>query len=237
MKRFYIILVILLGFAGCKTQSNSESEATPQKELNSIYEPVEIGFYEVYQLPDQDPVQFLRNVVSVDDFIPRFNLDTENYPKNVLGITVDEKNKIQILKELLLTDSLTLNSKLIWSKRKQFNLSRNEEAYHLYMLKKDSKYISNADIKSAKATKNPMAEDYMVELTFNTLGTKKWSLMTKKAADDNNSYIAIVANDEVYFCAYVVSQLDFPEFPLYDFESLEEAHKMAKGIMKKVDSK
>lgn len=233
---FLFALIISIMF-GCKSQIKELGQNEALGDSKTTFEPVEIGFYEVYRLQDKTLLQFLRNIKEVDQFIPIFNLDYGNYPQNVVGITESDSNKTQILEQLLLTDSISSNSKLVWSKRKQFNMRTNEEAFHLYMLKKDSRNISNSDIKSAEAKKNPYGEDYIIDILFNEIGTKKWSNMTKKAYEDDRNYIAIMLNEEVYYCPYVMGQLDYPNFSLNEFRILEEANKLAKGIMKKVDNK
>jgi len=240
MKLHIVLLItsIFIGLSSCKTnvkQQDKSNNLLSSSELT--YEQAEIGFYVVYRLQDEISLQFLRNVKAVEQFTPVFNLDIGNYSQNIFGITEEENNKIQILNKLLSTDSLSSNSKLVWSKRKQFNIRTNEEVFHLYMLKKNSKMIANSDIQSAIAKKNPYGEDYIVEIIFSTLGTQKWSNMTKKAYEDDENYIAIVINEEVYSCPYMMGQLDSPYFFLNEFENLEEATRVAKGIMKKVDNK
>ena len=225
----------LLTLLSCEAQVISLDENESANDLELVDESLEIGIYETYRLHNEDFLRVLRNIKVVDEFIPIFRLDFGSYPENVVGITEDESSKSRILEQLLLSDSIPPNSNLVWSKRREYNMQTDEEAYHLYMLKNDSRIITNTDIKSAKSEENPFGDDFTVDIILTDAGTQKWSEGTKEVYENNRGYIAILIDGEAYSSPRVMGPLNSSYISFGGFATRGEAEKIAQGIMRKDD--
>jgi hypothetical protein len=232
----FVCLAIPYFFVGCGLLNDNKKGLQSNKEgvseINDSESSSIVSFHEVYRLSDKKLIQVLKAIPEIDGFIPIYVLDYQNYPQNVAGVTDREENKKRIMDELTKIDSILENSFFCWSKKKQQNRITNEELYHLYLLKKldEESRIENDEISKAEVAFNEFANEPEIRIRFNKSGAAKWSKMTEKAALDNNGFIAIVVDSEVYSCPYMVTPIYSGEVAFFGFDDKYEAEKIVGRI-------
>ena len=209
----YLILIFVL-VAGCNSQRKNieASNEKPSENKSSQINRARITFSEVFRIPDIETLQFFRNLTPIKKFTPFTELDMGSYQRNILGVTTEEESKSHILSQLNKIDSLSQNAILTWSKYKEVNNQTGEEAYYLYMLKKTDLNLGDINIEKIEYRKSAYLEEYEILGEFDQIGTEKWIELTKKAYEDNNNYVAVVINNEVYSCPYVAAPLESGHF-------------------------
>lgn len=235
-KRF-IWVGILFFLIGCEISKDDKKELQSTKEVSDKigYENNEvISFHEVYKPSDEKLIRVLESIPEIDGFIPTINsLDFQNFLQNgIVGVTDKEEKKQGIISELSKMKSIPENSFFCWSKKKQENGIPDEGYYYLYLLKnidKGSK-IENDEIMKAEVQFNKYVNESEISIKFNESGTKKWSKMTEKAAMNNNDFIAMVIDFEVYSCPSVMTPINSGEVLILGFDSKYEAAKIVERI-------
>lgn len=239
----FIWVAILCFLVGCGISKDNKKELQSTKEVSEKigHENNEvISFYEVYRLSDEKLIHVLESIPEIDGFIPISGLDYQNYQQNVVGVTDKEEKKQEIMGRLMKMVSIPENSFFCWSKRKQENGIDNESFYYLYLLKiidKELK-IENDEIKNAEVLLNKYSNEPELRIKFNESGTGKWSKMTQKAASNNNDFIAMVIDSEVYSCPSVMTPIHSGTTSILGFNNKNEAEKIVGRIeaMKNIKS-
>ncbi len=83
--------------------------------------------------------------------------------------------------------------------------------------------LTGANLVDAQAAPDPQTMDVMISLEFDREGSKIWTNMTEKAAQDNNREIAFVLNDQVITTPMVMNAITEGKSAITGAFTLEEA--------------
>lgn len=230
-------LWVLFLIVGCGFSTQKQAETISE---NFNFRPAQanievtavVSFHEVYRSYDEVFWNTVEIIPKIDGFIPIYELDFQNYPPNVVGVTDNEEKKKSIIKELMKIDSIPENSFFCWSKNKIENLRTNETFYQLYLLKevREELRILNSEIRTSEVQFHQQANQYIIYIKFNESGTEKWTKLTKRAAFNANDFIAIVIDSQVYSIPMVMDPIYSGESMIFGFDSEKEATKMVERI-------
>ncbi len=129
---------------------------------------------------------------------------TIQYPFAVMGVA--NRNKIRSITEMLenpqVRSLFPQDVKFMWSSKAILDADGIQtDEYELYAIKtkrgSDEAPLQGDRITNATSSPDPMTNEVAVTLRMDNLGSKIWSEMTTKAAQDNNREIAIALDDEV----------------------------------------
>lgn len=224
------VFSILLG-CGVSKQSDNEDQISSKIDETPSDDSTVISFHEVYKLADEKLLQVVESIPEIEGFTPIYALNYQYYPHTVIGVTNESEYKNRIVGELMKLDSLPENSFFCWSKGRQENRVTTEAFYHLYLLKdleKESEIV-NEEISKATVELNEFSNELEIRIMFNESGREKWGKMTEKAAR-NRDYIAIVIDDEVYSCPFVMDPIYSGESSISGFGNRAEAEKIVERI-------
>ncbi len=133
-----------------------------------------------------------------------YNGQTIQYPFAVMGVA--NRNKINAVNEMLENEQIRplfpQDVKFMWSSKPMMDADGVvTDQYELYAIRikrgSDKAPLEGDRIVTATSNPDPMTNEVAVTLRMDNLGSKIWSDMTTKAAQDNNREIAIALDDEV----------------------------------------
>lgn len=230
MKNNYTVFAILLILGSCtlnraKIQQNSNSQE------NNNGSEFQLHIYEVLRHSDPVFAQILEKLPPIHGFKQIIELDYQNYPDNIAGVTDDPILKSSILEQVNIILNDSLNIKPLWSKYEIENRIANEIFYQLYFLKinKQILEISSDDISEHRPEKSSFNGQSQLLLQINDEKAKKWNQMTTKAAVNNNGYLAFVIEDEVYSSVSVLEPIVGNKVAI-PFKDLNEAQSISNTI-------
>jgi SecD/SecF fusion protein len=133
-----------------------------------------------------------------------YNGQSIQYPFAVMGVA--NRNKINSINAMLANELVKplfpQDMKFMWSSKPMTNAEGVvTDQYELYAIKakrgSDKAPLEGDRIVTATSNPDPMTNEVAVTLRMDNLGSKTWSDMTTKAAQDGNREIAIALDDEV----------------------------------------
>jgi len=133
-----------------------------------------------------------------------YNGQSIQYPFAVMGVA--NRNKINSINAMLANEQVKplfpQDMKFMWSSKPMMNAEGVvTDQYELYAIKakrgSDKAPLEGDRIVTATSNPDPMTNEVAVTLRMDNQGSKIWSDMTTKAAQDGNREIAIALDDEV----------------------------------------
>lgn len=133
-----------------------------------------------------------------------FNGQNVQYQLPVMGVA--NRNKIKAINELLahpqVKNIFPQDVRFMWASKPYMNADGEEtDQYELYAIRmkrgSEDAPLQGDRVVTATSAPDPMTSEVAVTLRMDNLGSKIWSEMTTKAAQDNNRCIAIALDDEV----------------------------------------
>jgi len=133
-----------------------------------------------------------------------YNGQSIQYPFAVMGVA--NRNKINSINTMLANEQVKplfpQDMKFMWSSKPMMNAEGVvTDQYELYAIKakrgSDKAPLEGDRIVTATSNPDPMTNEVAVTLRMDNQGSKIWSDMTTKAAQDGNREIAIALDDEV----------------------------------------
>src|SRR5688500_18995989 len=123
-----LFILILLILCGCSSKTASR-KVFETRETESDFQ---LNIYEVLRHSDTSYIQILDRIPAIEGFTKITELDYQNYPDNLAGVTNDQKHKPTILDQVNFVLDENLNLKPVWSKFRIDNMGTNENNYELY---------------------------------------------------------------------------------------------------------
>lgn len=198
----------------------------------SIFGSNTLGLWETYRVSDPAISQHIIDIPSIEGFKDFRQFTMGYFPAEMLGVCQNETLLPVILDTLnyLLAD--VPNLKLLWSVKQEDNYS-GVSGFQLYLINTNGlqeALINDTHITESFAAPNSYSMEPQILFSMNEEGTRLWSEVTKKAANNDNRSIAIVINDRVYSVPRVMAPIDAGKCAISGAFSLSKADEIASAI-------
>lgn len=196
------------------TNTTTSGEVTFESKIESedldfyktLFTSNELNIWNTFRTSDRFITNLDTAMVNTDNFTPFYEIATNYFPPEVIGICMKSEKLDEII--LTLTEKLKPHPrlKLMWGADK---MGMNNEYHVLYMIDKKDRAdapITEKDIINT-GIQNDNTGQLVVNLEFDQTGSKKFAAITKKAAHNGNRSLAIELNNTLLICPRVISEI------------------------------